>query len=65
MKVSVISQGKKTEFNGSAETILDVLSGMGVNRETVIVRKGRSVVPAEEPIADGDEIELIKIFSGG
>lgn len=65
MKVAVVVQGKKTEFDGNARTIVDVLSGMGINRETVIVRKGKSVVPAEEEIADGDEIELIKIFSGG
>lgn len=65
MKVTVIAQGKRTEFDGDAKTIIDVLSGMGINRETVIVRKGKSVVPAEEEIADGDEIELIKIFSGG
>lgn len=65
MKVTVMAQGKRTEFDGDAKTIIDVLSGMGINRETVIVRKGKSVVPAEEEIADGDEIELIKIFSGG
>lgn len=65
MRVSVIAQGKRTEFDGDARTVLDVLSGMGVARETVIVRKGRNVVPVEEQINDGDEIEIIRIFSGG
>ncbi len=65
MKVFVISGGKKSIFEGEASCIADVLRALKINQETVIVRKGRAVVPPEDDIREGEEIELIKIFSGG
>jgi len=65
MRVSVTFEGKSQSFEGEATTIEDVLRNLGINTESIIARRGDIVVPIEERAVDGEEIELIKIFSGG
>ena len=45
--------------------ILDLLKELGRSPETVIVRKNGKIVTEEEQLADGDEIEIIPVVSGG
>jgi thiamine biosynthesis protein ThiS len=71
MQISVIFEGKDKKLktkemkvkNGSK--IADVLKELGINRETVLVRRNGKIVPEEEKIKDRDKIEVIRITSGG
>jgi thiamine biosynthesis protein ThiS len=45
--------------------ILDLLEELGRSPEVVIVRKNGKIVPEKEQLADGDEIEVIPVVSGG
>jgi len=65
MQVYVIYEGQKREFVGEATNIEDVLKALGINTESIIARRGDIVLPVEDKVNDGDEIELIRIFSGG
>ncbi len=60
----------KVRFNGKeieteARTILELLKEHGINPETVVVKKGKEIVLEEERLEDGDEIETIRVVSGG
>jgi thiamine biosynthesis protein ThiS len=46
-------------------TVLELLGKLGVNRETVLVKVGGKVVPEEQPLKDGDRVEVFQIVSGG
>jgi sulfur carrier protein ThiS len=49
--------------NGS--TILDILNKLKINPDTVIPLKDSSPISIDENLEDGDEIELIRVVSGG
>lgn len=46
-------------------TIARLLEELGINRETVVVSKNGEIAVEEEDLIKGDEIEIIKIVSGG
>jgi len=46
-------------------TIVGLLEELGINRETVVVSKNGEIAIEEEALKKGDEIEIIKIVSGG
>lgn len=46
-------------------SVLDVLKELKINPETVLVKKGREIVTEDEPLGSGDEIEIMKVVSGG
>ncbi len=46
-------------------TIAELLEELGINRETVVVSKNGEIVVEGEALEKGDEIEVIKIVSGG
>ena len=43
----------------------ELLEGSGRNPETVVVKRNGMVVPEEEELSDGDELEVIPVVSGG
>jgi sulfur carrier protein ThiS len=45
--------------------VLSVLELLKINPETVLVKKGKEIITEDEALADNDEIELIKVVSGG
>jgi sulfur carrier protein ThiS len=45
--------------------VLSVLELLKINPETVLVKKGKEIITEDETLADNDEIELIKVVSGG
>jgi sulfur carrier protein len=45
--------------------IIDLLGEMGINPEAVVVRLKGKIAPEGEQLADGDEIEIIPVVSGG
>lgn len=49
----------------SGAQIIDLLEQLDRNPETVVVKRNEKVVPEEEELEDGDEIEVIPVVSGG
>ncbi|MEE8403321.1 MAG: MoaD/ThiS family protein [Candidatus Hydrothermarchaeaceae archaeon] len=46
-------------------TIAKLLEELGINRETVVVSKNGEIAVEAEDLIKGDEIEIIRIVSGG
>jgi sulfur carrier protein ThiS len=46
-------------------TVEEVLRDNDINLEEVIVRKGDLILTEKDPLEQGDEIEAIRIVSGG
>ncbi len=65
MIVSVNYLGKDEKIKMKGKTVLDLLKEMGVNPETVLVKRNDEILTEEVKIKDKDEIELIRIISGG
>ena len=64
--VKIAGKGESRELErASTDTVADLLKELGYNPEVVAVRKNGEIVPEEECLADGDEIEVIPIVSGG
>ncbi|MEA1904418.1 MAG: MoaD/ThiS family protein [Candidatus Hadarchaeota archaeon] len=49
----------------STSSILNLLRELDYSPEVVIIRKNGKIVVEEEKLADGDEIEVIPVVSGG
>lgn len=66
MEYKVDDQKKKTNLEiKSKMEIKEFLEKIGENRESVIVKVNGKVKTEFDSISEGDEIELIKITSGG
>lgn len=46
-------------------TIDALLESLDINRETVLVKKRGQISLEEEPLTDGDRVEIITVVSGG
>jgi sulfur carrier protein len=46
-------------------TIALLLEELKINRETVVVSKNGTITVEEDSLKAGDEVEIIKIISGG
>ncbi|KXB04281.1 hypothetical protein AKJ48_03195 [candidate division MSBL1 archaeon SCGC-AAA261O19] len=57
-------ESQKYELSEGAR-IIDLLEKTEFNTETVVVRQNGKIVPEEEQLEDGDELELIPVVSGG
>ncbi|MBN2043198.1 MAG: MoaD/ThiS family protein [Candidatus Aenigmarchaeota archaeon] len=65
MTVSVKYLGKRENLKMKGKTVNDLLKEMKVNPETVLVKRGKEIITEDEKIRENDEIELIRIISGG
>ena len=66
MQIKLILDGKeRTMKTGGSSTVMHLLRDLGINRETVLVRKNGEICVEEEKIKEGDDIEIIKTISGG
>ncbi|MDI6654745.1 MAG: MoaD/ThiS family protein [Candidatus Hydrothermarchaeota archaeon] len=66
MKIKVKLNNKKSEVevaNGS--TVDELLEKLGINRETVLVRRNKEICLEEELLKPNDFVEIIKVVSGG
>lgn len=43
----------------------DIVRLLGMNRETIVVRKNGRPIPECEPLVGGDLLEIVTIISGG
>jgi len=66
MEVKIVI-GENTEIReiNENQTVKDMLEIMDVPSETVVVKKNNCIVIEEEPVADGDTIEIIQVIYGG
>lgn len=66
MKVTIVHQGKEQRIEVAGGTsVAALLERVGINAETVIVRKNSEIVPDTEAVEDGDLVEALRIISGG
>ncbi|HOI40736.1 MAG TPA: MoaD/ThiS family protein [Methanobacterium sp.] len=66
MQVTVIigEDEKKLDVN-EGKTVKNLLQMLEIPVETVVVKKNQSIIIEEEPVEDGDIIEVIKVIYGG
>ena len=66
MKVKLIIGEKEEimEITGD-KTVKNLLEVMEIASETVVVKKNECIVIEEEPIEEGDLIEVIQVIYGG
>jgi len=58
--------GREEEIELSeGSSVLDLLAGLGVSRETVIVFVNGRIVPEEKVLREGDEVVVHPIVTGG
>jgi sulfur carrier protein ThiS len=66
MKITANVMGERTEVEISeGSTIFNVYEKLGLNSETYIAKKGNKLLFELENLEEGDELEIIRIVSGG
>ncbi|MFH1774971.1 MAG: MoaD/ThiS family protein [Methanobacteriota archaeon] len=65
MKVTVKTDKKSMVEIRDRATINDLLEQLGINRETVIVRRNKEICLEEELLKPNDFVEIIKVVTGG
>lgn len=66
MSVKIKYEGDEKEVDAEEGTaVKDILKALGVNPETVITEKEGKLVSLEEEVANGEELRLINVVSGG
>lgn len=46
-------------------TPLDVLRALATSPETVLVARGGEIIPVDEPLREGDEVQITRVVTGG
>lgn len=68
MHLRIVVNGDERQVPGPA-TLLDLLSGLGLDPRTVVVELNRKIVRrprlAETSLAEGDSVELVHFVGGG
>lgn len=66
MQVTVIiGEDEKQLDVDEGKTVKNLLQMLEIPVETVVVKKNQSIIIEEEPVEDGDIIEVIKVIYGG
>jgi sulfur carrier protein ThiS len=64
MLVYLQKEGKTLEVRHNG-TAADLLAGLGVNPEVVLIVKDGQLVTEKDDISDAERIELLSVISGG
>ena len=64
MKVHLRSPTRTLEVDGPV-SIVALLRRLDLNRESVLVIRGGTLVPGDAMLADDDEVEIRPVISGG
>lgn len=64
MKVHLRNPTRTLEVDGPV-SIVALLRRLDLNRESVLVIRGGTLVPGDAMLADDDEVELRPVISGG
>jgi sulfur carrier protein ThiS len=63
-KVKILGEEKEVYVQGNCKGEV-ILKQLGLNSSSTIILKNGKPVPEDAPIGDGDDITIIKSFSGG
>ena len=64
MKVQLRNPNRTLEIPGPM-SIVALLQRLELNRETVLVIRGGTLVPGDAMLTDSDEVEIRPVISGG
>ena len=64
MKVHLRNPARTLEVDGPV-SIVALLRRLDLNRESVLVIRGGTLVPGDAMLADDDEVEIRPVISGG
>jgi sulfur carrier protein len=64
VKVTLRNPRRELEVRGPM-TVIALLNQLAVQRETVLVIKGDTLVPGDALLADDDDVEIRPVISGG
>ena len=64
MKVHLHNPKRDVEIQGPVR-VNDLVNQLGLNRESVLVIRGDSLVTGDVRLEDGDDIEIRPVISGG
>ncbi len=64
MKVRLHNPKREVDVSGPLR-VLDLVRQLGLNRESVLVIRGDSLVTGDATLDDSDEIEIRPVISGG
>ena len=62
--MEVFVNGRTVEIRNDGN-IVDALAAARINPETVLVKRKGALVPHDEPLKNGDRLDLITVISGG
>ena len=65
LKLTMRPQNKAMVKNVKAKSVGDLLSELKLEREVYVFKKNGEVVTESEPLKTGDQVEVIKVVSGG
>ncbi|MFZ0442727.1 MAG: MoaD/ThiS family protein [Methanobacterium sp.] len=61
----IIGENEEIIVISDNKTIKNLLDDIDIASETVVVKKNNYIVIDEEPVEDGDSIEVIQVIYGG
>ncbi len=64
MNVRLRNPSRIVQVHGG-RSVTKLLNELGLNRETVLVVRNGTLVPADAFLEDGDDIEIRPVISGG
>jgi len=64
VRLKYLGKNRNIELPSKAK-VSDLLDKSGINPETVIIKRGKEIIPDTEVLKDKDKLEAIKIISGG
>ena len=62
MKIAI--DGKPIELNDGSD-VFDVLEAAKIISEAVLVKRKNRLIPHDEQVKDGDQLETVTVISGG
>jgi len=65
MEIMVVTEERGGFDLPGKGTVRDVLEKLDINLETVLVRVNGSIESEEHELKEGDEVEIIRVISGG
>jgi len=64
MKVTLRNPKRVLDLSGPLR-VHDLLAKLDINRESVLVIRGDTLVPGDELLEDADDVEIRPVISGG